>query len=231
MRERTASITPAIVTRSPKRRVVNDCRSADFGGLVAALGPLPATLDGGDELGEVDLERVEDLVGVVLGAEPDLALAGAGVLDDVLRRALGLAGHFLLGDQLFLALARFLDDALGLALGLREHLLVLLDDPARLLDLLRDRGAHLVEDVVDLLFVHADGVRQRDSLRVVHQVVQLVDQYQDVHGDSPFRYRPSASCKRRATTSGTRPETWLPKVAISLTPLEERKLYCGPAIR
>src|SRR3954454_18181123 len=115
--------------------------------------------------------------------------------------------------------------------ALPDHLLARLDDPARMLDLLRDRGAHLVEYVVDLLFVHADGVRQRDSLRVVDEVVQLVDQYQDVHGDSPFRYRPSASCKRRATASGTRPETSPPKVAISLTPLEERKLYCGPAIR
>src|SRR5262245_60641275 len=46
--------------------------SADFRGLVFALEPLAATLDGGDELREVDLEGVEDLVGVVLGAEPDL---------------------------------------------------------------------------------------------------------------------------------------------------------------
>src|ERR687889_99941 len=46
----------------------------------------------GDELGEVDLERVEDLVGVVLGAEADLALTGACVLDDLLGGALGLAG-------------------------------------------------------------------------------------------------------------------------------------------
>ena len=81
-----------------------------------------------------------------------------------------------------LALARLLDDPLGLALGLGEHLLTLLDDPARLLDLLGDRGAHLVEDVVDLLLVHAHLVRQRDLLGVVDEVVQLVDQYQDVHG-------------------------------------------------
>src|SRR6266545_3934753 len=101
---------------------------SDFSRLVAALEPLPATLDGGDELREVDLERVEDLVGVVLGAEPDLPLAGAGVLDDVLGRALGLLGDLLLGDELRLALARLLDDPLGLALGLGEHLLALLDD-------------------------------------------------------------------------------------------------------
>src|SRR3954451_11808856 len=103
-------------------------------GLVLALQAFPAALHRCDELREVDLERVEDLVGVVLGAEADLALAGAGVLDDVLCPALGLLGHLFLADQLVLALARLLDDALGLALGLGEHLLALLDDPARLLD-------------------------------------------------------------------------------------------------
>jgi len=41
-----------------------------------------AALNGGVELREVDLERVEDLLGVVLGAEQDLALVPAGVLDD-----------------------------------------------------------------------------------------------------------------------------------------------------
>src|SRR3954471_20002865 len=125
----------------------------DFGRLVLALQALAPALDGRDELREIDLERVEDLVGVVLGAEPDLALAGAGVLDDVLGRALGLLGDLLLGDQGVLARARRRAEPLGLALGLREHLLALLDDPARLLDLLGDRRAHLVEDVVDLLLV------------------------------------------------------------------------------
>src|SRR5215210_2175468 len=100
--------------------------SADFGGLVLALQPLAAALHGGDELREVDLERVEDLVGVVLGPEADLPLAGAGVLDDVLGGALGLLGDLLIGDQVVLALARLLDDALGLALGLGQHLLTLL---------------------------------------------------------------------------------------------------------
>ncbi len=53
-----------------------------------------------------------------------------GVIDDVLRRTLGLANELMLGDELGLALARLLEDALGLALGLGHHLLALLDDPA-----------------------------------------------------------------------------------------------------
>src|SRR4051794_35148693 len=82
------------------------------GGFVFALEPLAAALDGGDELREVDLEGVEDLVGVVLGAEADLPLAGPRVLDDVLGRALGLARDLLLADELLLALARLLHDPL-----------------------------------------------------------------------------------------------------------------------
>jgi hypothetical protein len=45
-----------------------------------------------------------------------------------------------------------------------------------LLDLLGDRGAHLVEDLVDLLAVDANLVGQRNGLRVVDQVVELVDE-------------------------------------------------------
>src|SRR5947209_17557469 len=80
-----------------------------LGRLFLARQPLAPAADGGDELRQVDLEGVEDLVGVVLGAEADLALAGASLLDDVLGRAFGLPGDLLLGDQALLALARLLD--------------------------------------------------------------------------------------------------------------------------
>src|ERR687893_205031 len=169
-------------------------RSASAAGyffLFPALEPVAAALDGGDELLQVDLERVEDVVGVVLRPEPDLALARAGVLDDVLGLALGLLDDLLVGDQLGLLLTRLLDDALGLALGLGEHLLALLDDPASLLDLLGDRGPHLVEDVVDLLLVDANLIRQRDRLGVVNLVVELVDQDEDIHAQNLS----SSACK------------------------------------
>ena len=78
---------------------------ADFG-FFAALQPVAAALHRRDELREVDLERVEDVVGVVLGAQADLALARAGVLDDLLGLALGLLDDLLLGDQADLLLAR-----------------------------------------------------------------------------------------------------------------------------
>ena len=127
-----------------------------------------------------------------------------------------------------------------LALRLGEHLLPLLDDPARLLDLLGDRRAHLVEDVVDLLAVDPHLVGERDGLRVVHEVVELVDENEDVHGllslllgavggagPAVREQLPEAASRR---PSGTSSSTFPPNAAISFTPLEETKLTCGLAI-
>ena len=44
------------------------------------------------------------------------------------------------------------------------------------------RLSRLVEDVVDLLAVDPHLVGERHRLRVVHEIVELVDQYEDVHG-------------------------------------------------
>src|SRR3954469_7415896 len=89
-------------------------RLPDFG-FLAPLQPIAAALHRRGELLEVHLERVEDVVGVVLGAEPDLALAGASLLDDLLGLALGLLHDLLLGDQPHLLVARLLEDPLRLA--------------------------------------------------------------------------------------------------------------------
>ena len=90
--------------------------SLDLGALVGAAQAFASALDGGYELREVELERVEDLVGVALGAQSDLVLAAARVLDDLLRGALGLADELMLGDELGLAFARFRGDPVDLAL-------------------------------------------------------------------------------------------------------------------
>src|SRR5271170_2614359 len=176
------------VARPCVRTLVSDRGPlAHFSRFVLALEPLAAALDRRDELRQVHLQRVEDLIRVVLRTEPDLALAGASVLDDVLGGALGLLGDLLVAHQLLLALACILDDPLSLLLRLGEHLLALLDDPACLLDLLGDRRAHLIEDVVDLLLVDPDLVGHGHVFGVVHQVVELVYQYEDVHLASYLR--------------------------------------------
>ena len=105
----------------------------------------------------------------------------AGLVDDLLRLPLGQLDDLRLRRLAHRLLARLLQEPVLLALRLGQHLLPLLDDPAGLLDLLRDRRAHLVEDVVDLLAVDAHLVGERHRLRVVHEVVELVDQNEDVH--------------------------------------------------
>ena len=104
------------------------------------------------------------------------------VVDDVLRLALGELHDLRLRRLAHGLLARLAEHPVALALGLGEHLLALLHDPARLLDLLGNRRAHLVEDVVDLLAVDAHLVGERHRAGVVHYVVELVDEYENVHG-------------------------------------------------
>src|SRR5207248_2183356 len=163
-----------------------------------------------------------------------------GLVDDLLRLALRELHDLGLRCLTHGLLARLAQNPIALPLRLGEHFLPLLDDPASLLDLLRDRRAHLVEDVVDLLAVDAHLIGQRHGLRVVHEVVQLVDQNEYVHlgllvyspGFSGVPGRPfgNSSANRRATGSGTSSSTLPPKAAISLTPLLETKLTCGLAI-
>ena len=213
------------------------------------MQPLPAAPDRAEELVEVDLERREDAVGPVLHLEARLPRLAAGLLDDVLRLALGELHDLGLRRLAHGLLARLADQAVALALRLGEHLLPLLHDPAGLLDLLGDRRAHLVEDVVDLLAVDAHLVGQGHGLRVVHEIVELVDEYEDVHGPDGTRGAGCAcaaggSVLRAERGAGaavrvqlaeplarprgvTSPSTLPPNDAISLTPLEETKAYCG----
>src|SRR3954454_4047690 len=225
---RRCSLSPEEGGRYPRQEPTGK-RLADFR-LFASGQPIPTALDSGSELLEVHFQGVEDVVRVVLRPEPDLALTRPRLLDDLLRLALGLPHDLFLVDQPRLLVARLLDDPLRLALGLGEHLLTLLDDPAGLLDLLGDRRPHLVEDVVDLLLVDAHLVGERHGLGVVHRVVELVDQYEDIHTGTSVRQRLSASSRREATRGGTSSVRSPPNIASSFTPLERRKLNCGEDI-
>src|SRR2546430_3251219 len=149
--------------------------------LRALVQPLPAPLDRAQELVQVDLEGREDRVRPVFHLEPRLAGLTAGVVDDLSGLALGELDDLGLRSLANGLLTGFAEDPVTLAFRLSQHLLALLDDPAGLLDLLGDRRPHLVEDVVDLLAVDADLVGQRNGLRVVHEVVELVDENEYVH--------------------------------------------------
>ena len=177
---RSSSSESSWTPGEPVDRLRPDAR--DDGLLRPLVETLAAPLDREEELVQVDLERREDAVRPVLHLEPGLTRLSARVVDDVLGLALREPHDLGLGGLANCLLARLLDDPVALPLGLGEHLLALLDDPAGLLDLLRDRGAHLVEDLVDLLAVEAHLVGQRHRFRVVHEVVELVDENEYVHG-------------------------------------------------
>src|SRR5215211_5796014 len=137
-------------------------------------------LHGLEELAQVVLEVGEDLVGVVLGAEPYLALAAAGVFHDLCAPLLGpLEDLFFRSDLLVLGAA---DDTVALAAGFVEHRLALLDDPAGLLELLRYCLAHLVYDVEGGIPVdHRRVAETGEAPRVLDQFFQPVYEYQYVH--------------------------------------------------
>src|SRR4051794_60691 len=149
--------------------------------LRALVQPLASAAHRSQELVEVRLERGEDPVGPILHLEPRLARLAPRLVDDLLRLPLRQLDDLRLRGLTDGLLARLLEQPVLLALRLGEHLLALLDDPARLLDLLGDRRAHLVEDVVDLLAVDPHLVGEGDGLRVVHEVVELVDENEYVH--------------------------------------------------
>src|SRR5438046_8190691 len=177
---------PRLVGLVVVRALEPDGDAGDDRLLRALVQPLARPLDRAQELVEVDLERGEDRVGPVLHLEPRLARLAAGVLDDLAGLTLRELDDLGLRRLPHGLLAGLAENPVTLALRLGQHLLALLDDPAGLLDLLGDRRPHLVEDVVDLLAVDANLVGQRDGLRVVHEVVQLVDQNQYIHRFAEF---------------------------------------------
>src|SRR3954447_183846 len=82
--------------------------------LLANVEALAATLDGGLEAIEVRLEAAEDAVGEILRSQPDLALARAGILEDLLGASRGQLLDLLGVDDACALLARRLDDPRGL---------------------------------------------------------------------------------------------------------------------
>src|SRR6266550_4377103 len=126
--------------------------------LRALVQPLATPLDRAQELVEVDLEGGADRPGPILHLEPRLAGLAASVVDDLTGLALGELDDLGLRRLANGLLAGLAENPVALALGLGQHLLA----------------------------VDADLVGQRNGLRVVHEVVQLVDQNQYIHRFAEF---------------------------------------------
>ena len=148
----------------------------------SARGAARASANGRQELLEVHLERGEDVVGPVLHLELRLAGLAARVVDDVLSAWRSASFTISVWDASRTACSRA-------SPSIRSHSrLASASISWRSLTIQRacliSSGivAHLVEDVVDLLAVDPHLVGERHRARVVHDVVQLVDEYEYVHG-------------------------------------------------
>src|SRR2546421_462469 len=89
-------------------------------------------------------------------------------------------------------------DPAGLRVRLGDQALLLLDRPVGLLDLLREAGPQVVDQLDDLLLVHHHLVGERDAASVMDQVLHPVDDLVDLQRNF--------SSRRFATTGGT---NWL----------------------
>jgi len=99
----------------------------------------------------------------------------------------------MLDDELALALLCLAEEPLSLALCRREHFSALVGNPARVLNLLGNRPAQLVDELVEPVPVDAHLAPQRHLLGVADQIVQPIDQFEDVHGRSRRRHGPVMS--------------------------------------
>jgi hypothetical protein len=193
-------------------------------------------LDAAEGLDEVAFEPDEDVDGVLVRAAADAVGVALGALDDPAALLVGSLGEAALVDEerrLFLGAG---DDPLGLLLRLLDDPLALGIDPLRGTDLLRDRGAELVDEAEGGILVDDDVVGERKLLSVREQRLEALDEEDDVDrsdlpgdgGRSPARlgdYRTGSGCRNRAASAraaagGTSEETSPPNVAISRARLE-----------
>ena len=120
----------------------------------------------------------EHRVGVLLRVVAGVALVLLRLVADVLRLLVGETYDLLVARDDHRLLLGVRDDGVGLLLGAVEGLALLLDDTARVLELLREGPADLVENPVDLLSVDdlllAPAAERR--LGLDHDLLELVDQ-------------------------------------------------------
>src|SRR5207245_5984930 len=95
--------------------------------------------------------------------------------------------------------------------------------PVRLLDLIGEVEADLVDQLHELIFIEHDLRRKRDMARVLDQVLETVKQLVDLYLNFSFN--------ALATAAGTRSETLPPYRAMSFKILDETKMCAKPDIR
>ena len=142
-------------------------------------------LDAGERLDAFALEPDEDAGGVLVGAAPDLARLGLGVLDDLAGPLLRRADELALLEHLRRLLLGAADDRVPLLASALRDAAGLLGDAARLAHLVGHGDAQLVDELEDGGLVEHDVVRQRHLLAGRDERLQTFHQKDDVRGPSP----------------------------------------------
>ena len=118
-------------------------------------------LDAGEGLGDLRLERGQDLEGVLVGARADLVARVLGLADDPPALFLGELEEPALADEERGLLLGPADDPGRLLLRLLDDPLALRVDPLRGADLFGDGDAELIDEVEDGVPIDDGAPRQR----------------------------------------------------------------------
>src|SRR5262249_5456809 len=163
-------------------------------------------LELGPRLLERDLELGELRVHVVLGLQPELARLLSSLGEQALGLLLRRAHDLLLAEEPRPLDPGPLHDLLAALARLREELLAVLHDPPRLLDLLRQLLARRRDDLEHLVAVHEHARGERHRLRLVDELLELLQPRADVHALSlrAGRAGPGAARARSPAPGRTR---------------------------
>ena len=157
-----------------------------------------------------------------------------GVLEQLLGGAPRFPDELVLLDHPLGAHSRGLEEPMGFVLRPLDDLVALLQQPARLAQLLRERVDRVLQHRAELFAVQRHRRRHRQLARVLQHLLETLQQRAGVGHllglVLEHRQAPSArnrSMRRSCTCFGTIPDTSPPKRATSRTKLDERKEYCG----
>src|SRR5581483_7220239 len=156
----------------------------------------------GQGAAEVRLQLLELLERVRLSLADYLVRLRLRVLHDLGAVALGAPEDLVLRHRLLRALVGARHDPRGLGVRLGDDSLLLGDRPVRLLDLVRQVEANLVDQLHQLVLVEHDLRGERNVPRVLDEVLESVQELVDLYLYFSF--------SALATGGGTRSETFPP---------------------
>src|SRR5205823_12099152 len=170
-----------------------------FRGRVARLQGLNPATHRRQRPAEVRLELLELLEGIRLRLADDQVRLPLRVLDHLRGMALSSAQDLVLGHGLFGALVGARHDPGRLRVSLGDDALLLPHGPVRLLDLVGEVEADLVDQLHQLVLVEHHLRREWDVTRVLDEVLETVKQLVDLYLYFSFSARAIGGGTRSAT--------------------------------